>query len=1158
MHRWMLSCLAAVLVCTATWAETPAVQQSDRRDRMFPELVVESGGRRGTCDALAFTRDGQHLLAVGDDKVVRVWEYRDGRIDSQSMKTLRWSIWGAQRGAIYALAVSPIAEAPRIAIGGLGVKTTAAAVIDRPTGETLSTIYADDYYEAPTKAGFQSVRAIAFSPSGKRIAFGSADGSVWLWRPEAKGQEELKWLGKHSSGKTGFNLVRLLHFLNEEKLLSAAQNGEVFQWDLAAHEAGPQQLKLFEDVGREIHDVALSPDARWLAARATKGAYIYVRSFDGQRKDIKPAGCDLLSGLAFSPSGEHLAVGARSRVPDTGNFYLWSDDRVLLYDLAQNQPAVSAVLSHAGSVDVLAFHPDGKHLAVAGGDNHEVTLWDLSRKKRSNVLYGVGHGIWNVALSQDDSHLAFQIQRDSGATHPNHRGRGAWRIFDLEGCEWVSTPAAFTPSPKWEEQGGWRIEPKDSYTWCVANPELNIRHELPWDRNRQGLPRCYAFLPQRKGQPVRLAVGHYHGVSIFKVTPEGVSPLWWGMGHEGEVLSLAVSKEGDWLVSASNDQTIAGWGLESLGRSELGARFRSEEGRVFVAEVDLFSPAWEAGLQKNDEIVQLKIDRDVIFRSPTARQQPAAGSTEACLKALEAPQPLKPLIFTLKRGRDRWIDTFTTLAQRPLWRFFPTQDKEWVLWMPGHHYYDSSNNGDEYIGWQMNNVDPKKTPSFYQAKQFHEVFRKPFVITKLLDRRARNSDPGGRIQQALKKSVAALVPPKFTNFDSVSVRIEPLVQTLKEARDVEVTLAIEPRTQNPDYLPVRAELWINDHRLKVWEDLDGKPLRIEYLIKRDKLRLGDNELTLQCYNRVQGRGEGRLEASARIHCEGRVSQRRLHGLLVGINDYSRSVPAESGKRLENLNTPLHDMEAIRKAWESQRASGFYTNVEITLLPEKDHKADRHTILKELRQLATEAGADDQVLVFLAGHGIVLDPAGERTFVFCCPNFDERNAETYITARELYKELADIRCRKVVFLDVCHSGEVVQPVRDLTPGGRGPTILAACDRGESSWEPLKAQRLKARNDRSGSARPGTDRKPPDAKEAESPGHSFFVAALLEAFERADQDQDGLVDAREIFAYTFNRVPELLSEAQLNVTQTPSCFPRPLERHVLLKRTPPSRK
>src|SRR5262249_42034014 len=158
---------------------------------------------------------------------------------------------------------------------------------------------------------------------------------------------------------------------------------------------------------------------------------------------------------------------------------------------------------------------------------------------------------------------------------------------------------------------GWQVKPETPFIWHVGNSDKGIKPKpLPWNKDLQSMPRCYAFLPRAAGQPVRLAVGHYHGGSIFEVTEGGVRSIWVGMGHEGEVMSLAVSTEGNWLVSASDDQTICAWSLPEWPRgSELGARFDSElgarfdvdkDGHVVVKKVDLFGPAWEAGLVEED------------------------------------------------------------------------------------------------------------------------------------------------------------------------------------------------------------------------------------------------------------------------------------------------------------------------------------------------------------------------------------------------------------------------------------------------------------------------------------------------------------------------------------------------------------------------------
>src|SRR2546427_89900 len=97
--RRLLSCLLVVAVAAAA----AAARLLTRRDRRNPELVVEAGGRLSTCDQLRFTPRGDYLLAVGDDKVVRLWRTANGQLDDTGLPPLRWTIWREQRGAIYAV-----------------------------------------------------------------------------------------------------------------------------------------------------------------------------------------------------------------------------------------------------------------------------------------------------------------------------------------------------------------------------------------------------------------------------------------------------------------------------------------------------------------------------------------------------------------------------------------------------------------------------------------------------------------------------------------------------------------------------------------------------------------------------------------------------------------------------------------------------------------------------------------------------------------------------------------------------------------------------------------------------------------------------------------------------------------------------------------------
>src|SRR5690606_22426063 len=159
-------------------------------------------------------------------------------------------------------------------------------------------------------------------------------------------------------------------------------------------------------------------------------------------------------------------------------------------------------------------------LAVAGGDDHEVCLWHKLRTQ-VNQVRSPGGTLWSVALSRDGQSLGFRDQRNATPEHPNQRGSGPWRVFDLERRTWGPT-SNFTPVLPVDTLGGWRVEPSrpDARVWYAIGP-TGQRLTLDLHPTADWIPLCYTFLrPARTGGPVRLAVGHLFGISVFELRPE--------------------------------------------------------------------------------------------------------------------------------------------------------------------------------------------------------------------------------------------------------------------------------------------------------------------------------------------------------------------------------------------------------------------------------------------------------------------------------------------------------------------------------------------------------------------------------------------------------------------------------------------------------------
>src|SRR5262249_21954154 len=135
----------------------------------------------GNIQAAAFLPDGQTLLTAGEEGV-RVWEVPTG----QPLKTLLHDSYTA-------LALAPDGKTFVAARGGILDRATVQryeTATGKPLKETATALPLEDSF-APTTG---PVAAIAFSPDGRLLLAGSADGAVRLWDGKTGAPVGLPWL----------------------------------------------------------------------------------------------------------------------------------------------------------------------------------------------------------------------------------------------------------------------------------------------------------------------------------------------------------------------------------------------------------------------------------------------------------------------------------------------------------------------------------------------------------------------------------------------------------------------------------------------------------------------------------------------------------------------------------------------------------------------------------------------------------------------------------------------------------------------------------------------------------------------------------------------------------------------------------------------------
>jgi hypothetical protein len=91
-------------------ARVAAAKRKVAEDAPIP--MLDTGGHMSRITGIAFTPDGKFIVSAGDDKVIRIWDWRAGK----TVRTILGQSGPADAGQIYALALS--SDGRWLAVGG--------------------------------------------------------------------------------------------------------------------------------------------------------------------------------------------------------------------------------------------------------------------------------------------------------------------------------------------------------------------------------------------------------------------------------------------------------------------------------------------------------------------------------------------------------------------------------------------------------------------------------------------------------------------------------------------------------------------------------------------------------------------------------------------------------------------------------------------------------------------------------------------------------------------------------------------------------------------------------------------------------------------------------------------------------------------------------
>jgi len=226
-----------------------------------------------------------------------------------------------------------------------------------------------------------AIERVAFSPDGRRLAIGNAQGKVLV--VDGVDGDPIERFVAHDRAATA------LYFQADGALISSGSDGRLRRWSLPSGWQLDRTIGSVDDprtlIGRVL-SVKFSPDGSLLAtgggepSRSGELKMWHVR--DGSlAREITDAHSDTIFDVAFSEDGKYLASGAADRM-------------VKVFRVADGQH-VATFEGHTHHVLGVSWSADGKWLA-SGGADRVVKIWDLEARQQKRTIGGFQKEVTSV------------------------------------------------------------------------------------------------------------------------------------------------------------------------------------------------------------------------------------------------------------------------------------------------------------------------------------------------------------------------------------------------------------------------------------------------------------------------------------------------------------------------------------------------------------------------------------------------------------------------------------------------------------------------------------------------------------------------------------------------------------------------------------------
>ena len=392
------------------------------------------------------------------------------------------------------------------------------------------------------KAHEKKITSLGFSPNSQKLLSGSEDKTLNLW--SLKGEKIAIFKG-HEDEITSFSFS-----LDGQKVISGSKDKTLKLWNLDGTE-----IKTFRGHKDSINSVNFSPDGKIIASISNEMMKLW--SLDGKQiKTLNNGG----NRVSFSPDGQTIVVEKSGNITlrhrdgsliksfispyiDSSQSLVFSRDGQTIYSSRFSKQTVSASIlqidtgnrldfdftGHRNTVTSLSISPDGKMLA-SGSEDKTVKLWSLESRKfqTSNRNY-----VNEVSFS------------------PN--GQIVSSVNNSEVKLWERDGTLKTTLPESNSDISFNA---DSHK-LVSASQLNTLQLRQQDgtflKSYQGKLIDGSFSPD--GQRIAV-VRNNNTVELSSIDGKLIKIL---SGHKDNVYQISFSPNGEIIATASEDKTIKLW-----------------------------------------------------------------------------------------------------------------------------------------------------------------------------------------------------------------------------------------------------------------------------------------------------------------------------------------------------------------------------------------------------------------------------------------------------------------------------------------------------------------------------------------------------------------------------------------------------------------------